>query len=208
MADKTPPTDGPFPFIADDENLRQLAATFLGGPVCPFFGSGFSQTTSTVNVPREWLERVRLALVAANNPSAFALSQDAEALLAAGRNAGGFANPSLDPVGTQGGEAVIPQGQPSAPKVEQEPFGYVSEDEVHLLREHGMLIHVCDEKTANPNERNYTIPVYTHPAPASDELLEALALIERFRKDYNPYQDDQLEEDAEEFIAKHKGPQS
>lgn len=94
-----------------------------------------------------------------------------------------------------------PQQLPEAPKVEQEPFGHWVEHTV------GEPVFIRNGSYV-PKGENYTVtPLYT-PAPASDELPEALKLIERFRKDYNPYQDDQLEDDAADFIAKHMGPQS
>lgn len=60
------------------------------------------------------------------------------------------------------------RAQPEAPKVEQEPFGHWVEHTV------GEPVFIRNGSYV-PKGENYTVThLYTHPAPASDELLEAL----------------------------------
>lgn len=96
-----------------------------------------------------------------------------------------------------------PQQLPEAPKVEQEPVAKIvsahGDPEEFGKRE----IEVLKDLSGIP----YNTPLYTHPAPASDELLPR---IEGALRDWNAGEIDQydLVRFCEAAIAKHKGPQS
>ncbi len=107
--------------------------------------------------------------------------------------------------------------QPEAPKVEQEPW-----DHAVRYRDYGW--GYASELDAEQRELVLqglpfweVRPLYTHPAPASDELLEALEPFARYYdlNDCHERQpDDALEVPisdlarAANLIAQHKGPQS
>lgn len=109
--------------------------------------------------------------------------------------------------------------QPKAPKVEQEPAGYIDPNVLQGMRV-GRYRDATIYPTCSSAGVGSTQPLYTHPAPVSDELLEALEAIKRVAEmSKKPFMGLTQGERAisscgvisahvDRLIAKHKGPQS
>lgn len=181
--------------------------------------------TDTVNVPREPTREMTMA-GAGCLPSVDGVFGMAGALSANVYRAMLEAAPKAEPVRwtedmeRESRESDYERGfrdgklsHPEAPKVEQEPVAWRwrwdSEPDVWHAWEN------CPDDTGALNNILDLHPLYTHPAPASDELLEALEAIEV--RDYHAgydhagnfvYRDVFFADDVRALIAKHKGPQS
>lgn len=107
------------------------------------------------------------------------------------------------------------QSDIEALKVEQEPVGWRWRFDTSLSGSMWFYGHVVPDPPENAINTIVEVqPLYTHPAPASDELLEALEAIQeiagaRATEGWNERgRLKRIEERATQAIDKHKGPQS
>ena len=133
----------------------------------------------TVNVPRGWLEKMLAddRLFSFERDEIRAMLADAPKAEPVGFSVDDLAREirTVDD-GSLGAvelaEALMPflcRAKPESPMVEQEPTAWASQETLRLL-EGGMNGFVW----AHEVPEGATVPLYTKPTPASDELLEAL----------------------------------